>query len=359
MVRRFLRLISAAVNTERVRGMLLAGLLVSLLCGNCSGYKQFYEIASIRPGATGNPFNATGVFSVYDTLGGYPVNVIGQAATTRNGNVYFVGGGELNVSLQSYFYEYQPLSRSFQRLIDLTAPKFFSCAASDGTYVYALGGSVANDQSARTSMVERYDFSTGTWQARSGMTAQLDSFGCYASANEIYTVGGSQGGAGTYVKTLQFEAVPADTWNILPPVTTPGTSAPGMVLGACGTSLYAFGGTQCCYNRMSAIYKYNGSWTPIGAAVSGGGTDSMGVLSHNNKIYLVGGQDISSNPSKNAFIFDCVTETLTAMPTLINGRIAPGLVIVGNTLVVAGGYTTPYAGGQIATAVEVIDTSGF
>src|ERR1700730_17248693 len=70
----------------------------------------------------------------------YPIVISGgNAVASQGGNVYSFGGLGNNTAIANA-YKYTPTTNTWTPIASLPAPRGWFSAASDGTYIYLLGG---------------------------------------------------------------------------------------------------------------------------------------------------------------------------------------------------------------------------
>ena len=169
--------------------------------------------------------------------------------------------------------------------------------ASDGTYIYAIGGSQTfspfnggiNDPAGILSSVERYNPATNEWlfvaplpQARAGAQAVYD------GAGHIFVIGGEDGY--NTVNTVYEYNIASDTWSTAAslPVAEYGGAA---VLGPYG-KIYVMGGVGTNVTSLPTVQSYSlntGTWSleaDMPAALDG----EAAVLDSQGRIEVIGGE---------------------------------------------------------------------
>jgi Kelch motif protein len=109
-------------------------------------------------------------------------------------------------------------------------------AASDGTYLYAVGGHQITETS-NTAAVQRFDPATGKWTPLPPMQAAASGLGAAVVGGQLITVGG--GNAASVFNTVRAYNLTTKTWSTLPSLPAART---GMGVTAYRNILYAVDG---------------------------------------------------------------------------------------------------------------------
>jgi non-specific serine/threonine protein kinase len=156
------------------------------------------------------------------------------AAAAVVGNKIVVVGGQANGKLvrQTEVFD----GKRWTGVADMPTPREHLGAASDGRYVYAVGGrelTAANNLPA----LERYDPSTDSWTKLDDMPKNVGSVGVAYVDGSVVAVGG-EGVTQPFAAVQAFD-VKANGWARPPPLPSPGH---GAAVRGLGNSLYACGG---------------------------------------------------------------------------------------------------------------------
>ncbi len=119
---------------------------------------------------------------------------------------------------------------------DIPTPREHLAAASDGRYLYALGG---RDLTAAKNLptLERYDPADDSWTALDDMPDTVGSVGAAYADGLVIAVGGE--GVTEPSDAVQAFDVESKRWSQLPALPAP---RHGVAVGVLGDSLYAIGG---------------------------------------------------------------------------------------------------------------------
>ena len=150
------------------------------------------------------------------------------------GDKIVVVGGQADGKLVSETEVFD--GEAWKDVADIPTPREHLGAASDGRYVYAVGGrELASDKNSPA--LERYDPASDRWTKLPDMPTASGSVAAAVVGGRLITVGGE---TPTEVSAaVQAFDLRSQTWSLLPPMHT---ARHGVALAALGDSLYAIGG---------------------------------------------------------------------------------------------------------------------
>jgi non-specific serine/threonine protein kinase len=130
--------------------------------------------------------------------------------------------------------------KAWQAGADIPVPGDHLAAASDGSYLYAVGGRKFKS-SNNTNAVQRYDPATNQWTTLAPLPKPLSGAGA-AIINGQLLVAGGENTTPNVVSTVQAYdlTAPTATWITLPSLTP---ARHGLAVAAIGNTLYAIGGS--------------------------------------------------------------------------------------------------------------------
>jgi N-acetylneuraminic acid mutarotase len=260
---------------------------------------------------------------------------------------------------------------------------FLAGVASDGTYVYAAGGSdgTMHDQLARynpatdnwttlapmpdaanglalvyapatnklyafggtdvithaLNLTRIYDITTGTWSSGAPMPNPRSRFagGGYYNG-KIYLVGGTDPSdpSNSQNDTWEYD-IAQNTWLIKLPIPIPLSYAASAVVDG---HLYVIGGRTRLAPTLNTVYDYDIAhdfWTLLDAHLPNNVWVSGGTAVH-GRVWVIGGQRGSVTYATQ--IFDPSTHAFSEGPSLNVARYGLGAATVGNYVVALGGY---------------------
>jgi non-specific serine/threonine protein kinase len=120
----------------------------------------------------------------------------------------------------------------------LPTPREHLAAASDGRFVYVVGGRKRSSDK-NTAVLERYDAKADSWRTLDSMPVATGSMGAAIVNGRLVVVGGE--GPSQVIKNVQSYDIAADGWSQLGPMRTP---RHGLGVAAFGTTLYALDGAK-------------------------------------------------------------------------------------------------------------------
>jgi N-acetylneuraminic acid mutarotase len=217
------------------------------------------------------------------------------AAVTHGGALYAVGGrfaGPLND-----LDRYTPQTNTWVSLANMPTARRGLGAAVIGNSLYAIGGSTgaAPCSGSPLDTVERYDISTNTWSTIAPLPSPRSDLAAVAHARKIYVFGGCRGTLAA-IDDVDVYNPATDTWSTAP-ADMPTARSSMYGAAAIGNRLYVIGGqnngVQLTTNEFYSVFP--GTWgtdTPMPSPRA-----EMGVVSHDGRIYTVGGgfTGVSSN----------------------------------------------------------------
>ena len=109
-------------------------------------------------------------------------------------------------------------------------------AASDGTYLYAVGGRKVT-VTANTAAVQRFDPATGQWTQLPAMPSAASDLGAAIVGGQLITVGGES--PASVFSTVRAYNLATSTWSSLPNLAA---ARHGAAVAAIGNTLYAIDG---------------------------------------------------------------------------------------------------------------------
>ena len=139
----------------------------------------------------------------------YPIVVSGNAVASQGGNVYSFGGIANNVAIANA-YKYTPATNTWTPIASLPAPRGWFSAASDGTYIYLLGG--VDQNFATTATLWRYDPVSNTYNTSLPSYTIPTYFHASAYLNgKIYRIAGRANGTDFHVEVYD---IATNTWSM-------------------------------------------------------------------------------------------------------------------------------------------------
>ena len=125
---------------------------------------------------------------------------------------------------------------SWQDYADIPIPGDHLAAASDGTYLYAVGGRKL-EVTANTAAVQRFDPNTDRWTPLPAMPSAVSDSGAAIVGGRLIVVGGES--IGTVFNAVRAYDLTSSTWSTLPNLAV---ARHGLAVAAIGNTLYAIDG---------------------------------------------------------------------------------------------------------------------
>lgn len=175
----------------------------------------------------------------WQPLAPMPETRAAAGVTVHRGKVYLIGGFSQQGILATSTLIYDPESGTWETAPPPPTLREHLTAASDGRYIYAIGGRTGSPATNMTT-VERLDPRTGKWSDRRGMLVARSGHASAVSDNGyIVALGGE--GLGSIFSAAEAYHIRRDKWVPLPPL-DPGRTGAGAA--AVGSRVYAFFGAS-------------------------------------------------------------------------------------------------------------------
>jgi non-specific serine/threonine protein kinase len=157
------------------------------------------------------------------------------AAAVAGGKLVVVGGqADGRLVAQTEVFD----GHAWREAAPMPSPREHLAAASDGRYVYAVGGrELSADRN--TGALERYDPVADRWTKLPSMPKPAGSLGAAVVRGNLVAVGGE--GPEDVLAAVQSFDLRAQAWSELPKMRTP---RHGTAVAAAGDTLYAIGGAR-------------------------------------------------------------------------------------------------------------------
>ena len=204
---------------------------------------------------------------------------------------------------------------------ELPTPREHLGAASDGRYVYAVGGrALSSDQNTGT--LERYDPENDTWTKLDSMPEAAGSVGATYAAGRVFAIGGES--TTSVSDSVQAYDIPKGRWSQLP--TLP-TARHGVAAATLDDSVYAIGGAtepgHVGSTKEADVLDLSGgpaqttaglSWRTVADAPEP--TQYAGSTEVGGRVWLMGGISTGEKATTETAAYDRAINTWTAQPKL-------------------------------------------
>ena len=240
----------------------------------------------------------------------YPIVVSGNAVASQGGNVYSFGGIANNTTIANA-YMYTPTTNTWTPIASLPAPRGWFSAASDGTYIYLLGG--VDQNFATTATLWRYDPAYNTYNT--GLPPYTIPTYFHASVylnGKIYRIAGRAIGTDYHVEVY---VIATNTWSMAANYPFANHSLMAVALGG---YIYAGGGNA----SPEKTYRYDpntDTWDDAAIADLPAGRSAAASGAYNGRWLLAGG-DVNFAISNSAIAWDPATNTWNNLSNLVEGR---------------------------------------
>jgi len=302
------------IRFAAICALLLCGMAITARAGtmtvtktNDSGLGSFAFSTGYTPIPTATPCASVGSWTEQAP---YPIAVSGHAVVSQGGNVYSFGGIVNNAAIANA-YKYSPATNTWTPIASLPAPRGWFSGASDGTYIYLLGGVDQNFNTTAT--LWRYDPVSNTYNTSLPSYTIPTYFHASAYLNgKIYRIAGSAIGTDFHVEVYD---IPTNTWSMA--ANYPFANHNLMAV-ALGSYIYAGGGNA----SPEKTYRYDpgtDTWDDVAIADLPAGRSSAASDVYNGRWLLAGG-DVNFAISDSVIAWDPATNTWNNLPNMVQAR---------------------------------------
>jgi N-acetylneuraminic acid mutarotase len=288
-----------------------AGTIMATEIGS-GGNKPTYSANGVYPAGSAPTPTATPCASVgsWTEQAPYPIAVSGHAVVSQGGNVYSFGGIVNNAAITNA-YKYSPVTNSWTPIASLPAPRGWFSGASDGTFIYLLGGVDQNFNTTAT--LWRYDPATDTYSTSLPSYTIPTYFHASAYLNgKIYRIAGAAIGTDFHVEVYD---IATNSWSMA--ANYPFANHNLMAV-ALGNYIYAGGGNA----SPDKTWRYDPStntWDDAAIADLPAGRSSAASGVYNGRWLLAGG-DVNFAISNSVIAWDPTTNTWNSLPNMVQPR---------------------------------------
>jgi len=238
----------------------------------------------------------------------YSIAVSGHAVVSQGGNVYSFGG-IVNNSAITNAYKYDPTTNTWTSIAPLPAARGWFSGASDGTYVYLLGGVDQNFNTTAT--LWRYDPVSNTYNTSLPSYTIPTYFHASAYLNgKIYRIAGAAIGSDFHVEVY---TIATNTWSMA--ANYPFANH-NLMAAALSGYVYAGGGNASPGNAWRYDPNAN-TWTAIADLPAGRSSAASGA--YNGRWILAGG-DVNFATSNSVIAWDPATNTRNNLANMVQAR---------------------------------------
>jgi Kelch motif protein len=240
----------------------------------------------------------------------YPIAVSGHAVVSQGGNVYSFGGIVNNVAIANA-YMYSPATNTWTTIASLPAPRAWFSGASDGTYIYLLGG--VDQNFTTTATLWRYDPVTNTYNTNLPPYTIPTYFHASAYLNgKIYRIAGAAIGTDFHVEVYD---IATNSWSMAANYPVANHT---LMAATLGSYIYAGGGNAF----PDKTYRYDPStntWGDAAIADLPAGRTSAASDVYYGRWILAGG-DVNFATSNSVIAWDPATNTWTDLANMVQAR---------------------------------------
>ena len=261
----------------------------------------------------------------------YPVVTSGNAVASQGGNVYSFGGLANNTAIANA-YKYTPATNTWTPIASLPAPRGWFSGASDGTYIYLLGG--VDQNFATTATLWRYDPGSNTYNTSLPAYTIPTYFHASAYLNgKIYRIAGRAIGTDYHVEVYD---IAANGWSMAANYPFANHS---LMAGALGGYIYGAGGNA----SPGKTYRYDPStdtWDDAAIADLPAGRSAASSGVYNGRWLLAGG-DVNFAISNGVIAWDPASNTWNNLPNMVQARDYLGGATAGQSFYAVAGNFGP------------------
>jgi len=302
------------IRLPAICALLLCGMAITARAGtitatntNDSGLGSFAFSTGYTPIPTATPCASVGSWTEQAP---YPIAVSGHAVVSQGGNVYSFGGIVNNAAIANA-YKYSPATNTWTPIASLPAPRGWFSGASDGTYIYLLGGVDQNFNTTAT--LWRYDPVSNTYNTSLPSYTIPTYFHASAYLNgKIYRIAGSAIGTDFHVEVYD---IPTNTWSMA--ANYPFANHNLMAV-ALGSYIYAGGGNA----SPEKTYRYDpgtDTWDDVAIADLPAGRSSAASDVYNGRWLLAGG-DVNFAISNSVIAWDPASNAWNDVTNMVQAR---------------------------------------
>ena len=241
----------------------------------------------------------------------------------------------------------------WQDYADIPVPGDHLAAASDGTYLYVVGGRKL-EVTANTAAVQRFDLNADRWTQLPVAPGKVSDCGVAIVGGRLIVVGGES--AGTVFNTVRAFDLTASTWSTLPSLVS---ARHGLAVAAIGNTLYAIDGAAepghtASTNTVQTLTVPRGPAQPAGGWRLGSNSlvavQQVGAAVLDGRIWVAGGLTDAENATAKTEFYDPTVGTWSPGPDLPVPLHHAMMVSYHNTVWVIGGFERQ--GGEVSGTVS-------
>jgi hypothetical protein len=300
-------------NTDDSDPASTSSVVISVWTDIRSGGNQNSDVAravyptGYTPTPTATPCVSVGLWTEQTP---YPIVISGNAVASQGGNVYSFGGIANNIAIANA-YKYNPATNTWTPIASLPAPRGWFSAASDGTYIYLLGG--VDQNFATTATLWRYDPASDTYNTNLPSYSIPTYFHASVYLNgKIYRIAGAAIGTDYHVEVYD---IATNTWSMAANYPFANHNLMAVALGG---YIYAGGGNA----SPDKTYRYDpitDAWDDAAIADLPAGRSAAASEAYNGRWLLAGG-DVNFAISDSVVDWDPATNTWSDLPNMVQAR---------------------------------------
>ena len=276
-----------------------------------------------------------------------PIGKYEHAGMAVGGKLYSLGGF-YNTSIQATTKSevYDPVANRWTAIRDMPEPVTHAGQATDGRYIFLVGGFIGNHPGPMTDHVWRYDTVYNVYAPLPNLPAKVGSGAAAIVGRTLYFFGGTNREGNTYKNDSN------KTWALDLNNTAAGWKAKANLpvarnhLGGIALNglIYAVGGQKLgseMTGNVNTVNVYNPAtnvWSSATGLPVAQGHIVASTFVFNGKIRVIGGVTQNSLEQNTVFEFDPSTKTWATLAPIPGRRQSPLADVINGVIYVSGGY---------------------
>lgn len=225
----------------------------------------------------------------------------------------------------------------------MRVPRAEVATAGVGNYVYAIGGYPLNKPNVIDSNLnEAYNVRTDRWSMRTPAPTARSGAVAASDGRYVYVIGGVSNATGEVLSTFERYDPASDSWATLDPMPTPRA---GLGVAIVNSVLYAIGGRDCvfdgCGTALDLVEAYEiktGKWTTK-TPMPTPRAEIQSTVTAEGKIYVFGGYNAERGGFlRVAEVYDPATDSWESLEKLPTPRVSAAAGVCGKQILVIGGF---------------------
>lgn len=288
-----------------------------------------------------------------------PTERMAAVGEVLDGKLYLISGLTLTANLAS-LDAFDPAQGSWKAGVPIPTARAMAASAVVGDLIYVIGG---RNEGGVLGTVERFDPGANAWASCRQMPTARWGLRAVAHNGNVFAFGGIAGTGNNRMAldTVEIYDPATDTWTGGPAMPRPRHDFGMAVVGDSG---FLIGGKTVAYTQASSgpaitdavdVFDFRTKqWRTAKTAPSPRVHPT--VVAFQGLVYVLAGMDREGALPTISHVYDPGKDTWGAGPNLQRGRSGQCGGLVGDTLYIVGGSTTPYGAGSpvLARGIESV-----